>query len=369
MIKFLDLQAVNNKYREEIHEAVLRTVDSGWYLLGKETQRFEAAYASYIGTKHCVGCANGLDAITLIFKALIHMGRLKKGDEVLVPANTFVATIHGVTQNGLRPIFVDARDDNGQIDEALLNKAITPKTKALLTVHLYGQNSLNEYIIDFCKSNNLILIEDNAQAHGCFYGQKRTGSIGWASAHSFYPGKNLGALGDGGAVTTNDDELASLIRQLGNYGYSRKYVCDEMGQNSRLDELQAAILNVKLKYLDDDIALRCTIARYYRENITNPLIRLPKFEEEHSHVYHLFPIRCKHRDQLQSYLTEKGIETLIHYPIPPHKQLCYKEYNHFTLPITEAISQEIISLPISPAMSLSEAEIVVQALNNFAIEE
>lgn len=367
MIKFLDLQAVTNKYRDEIHEAVLRTINSGWYLLGKETERFETAYATYIGTKHCVGCANGLDALTLIFKALIRMGLLKKGDEVLVPANTFVATIHGITQNGLRPIFVDVRDDNGQINECLLDDILTPKCKALLTVHLYGQCSLSERVINFCESNNLLLIEDNAQAHGCTYKQKRTGSLGFAAAHSFYPGKNLGALGDGGAITTDNAELASMIRQLANYGYSRKYICDEMGQNSRLDELQAAILNVKLGHLDEDIKLRQTIAHYYHDNINNPHIYLPKTDEENiGHVYHLFPIRCKQRDKLQDYLTTKGIETLIHYPIPPHKQLCYKEYNHFTLPITETICSEILSLPISPVMTLSEAKAVVQALNEFS---
>ena len=366
MIKFLDLKAVTNKYQTEIHEAVMRTVNSGWYLLGNETQRFETAYASYIGTKYCVGCANGLDAITLIFKALIRMGYLQEGDEVLVPANTFIATIHGLTSNGLRPILVDARDDNGQIDEALLKQAYTTKCKALLTVHLYGQCSLTERITEFCKRKGLLLIEDNAQAHGCRFKSKRTGSIGIAGAHSFYPGKNLGALGDGGAITTNDARLATLVRQLGNYGYSQKYVCDEMGQNSRLDELQAAILNVKLRHLDEDIALRQTIARFYRKHITNPEIRLPKLEDESSHVYHLFPIRCAQRDKLQNYLTQKGIETLIHYPIPPHKQQCYKEFNHLKLPITECISKEVLSLPISPVMSLSDAEKVVDALNNFA---
>ena len=366
MIKFLDLKAVTNKYQTEIHEAVMRTVNSGWYLLGNETQRFDTAYASYIGTKYCVGCANGLDAITLIFKALIRMGYLQVGDEVLVPANTFIATIHGLTSNGLRPILVDARDDNGQIDEALLKKAYTTKCKAFLAVHLYGQCSLTKELTEFCESKGLLLIEDNAQAHGCRFKSTRTGSIGIAGAHSFYPGKNLGALGDGGAITTNDSRLATLVRQLGNYGYSQKYVCDEMGQNSRLDELQAAILNVKLRHLDEDIALRQTIARFYRKHITNPEIRLPKLEDESSHVYHLFPIRCAQRDKLQNYLTQKGIETLIHYPIPPHKQQCYKEFNHLNLPITECISNEVLSLPISPVMSLSDAEKVVDALNNFA---
>ena len=366
MIKFLDLQAITAKYQDEIHNALKRTVDSGWYLLGKETELFEKAYAEYIGVQHCVGCANGLDAIHLMFKALIQLGRLHKGDEILVSANTFIATIHGITENGLRPIFVDARDDNGQLDEALLSRLITNKTRAVFIVHLYGQCALTQGIEEFCKTNNLLLLEDNAQAHGCRYGMKRTGSLGFAAAHSFYPGKNLGALGDGGAVTTNDAELAATIRQLGNYGYSRKYVCDSMGRNSRLDELQAAVLRVKLAHLDDDIAARQAVARYYYEHIANPLIQLPTVGEQGTHVYHLFPIRCKQRDKLQKYLAEKGIETLIHYPIPPHKQLCYNEYQHLTLPITELISNEELSLPISQVMTISDAENVVTALNEFS---
>ena len=366
MIKFLDLQAITAKYQNEIHDALKRTVDSGWYLLGKETELFEKAYAEYVGVNHCVGCANGLDAIHLMFKALIQLGRLHKGDEILVSANTFIATIHGITENGLRPIFVDARDDNGQLNETLLSSLITHKTRALFIVHLYGQCALTQGIEEFCKTNNLLLLEDNAQAHGCRYGMKRTGSLGFAAAHSFYPGKNLGALGDGGAVTTNDAELASTIRQLGNYGYSRKYVCDSMGRNSRLDELQAAVLHVKLTHLDNDIAARQAIASYYNEHIENPLIQLPTVGENDTHVYHLFPIRCKQRDKLQKYLAEKGIETLIHYPIPPHKQLCYKEYQHLTLPITELISNEELSLPISQVMTISDAENVVTALNEFS---
>ena len=366
MIKFLDLQAITQKYQEEIHQAILRTVDSGWYLLGAETKQFEEEYASYIGTNHCVSCANGLDAIILMLKALIRLGRLNEGDDILVPANTFIATIHGITENGLHPIMVDARDDNGQIDETLLQKAITPKSKALLLVHLYGQCALTKGIEKFCESNNLLLLEDNAQAHGCHYDHRRTGSLGVAAAHSFYPGKNLGALGDGGAVTTNDEELATLIRQLGNYGYSRKYVCDEMGCNSRLDEIQAALLRVKLAHLDEDIESRRAIAHYYREHICNPLIRLPKVNDATAHVYHIFPIRCEHRDKLQAYLANQGIETLIHYPIPPHKQLCYKAFNNLTLPITELIHREELSLPISPTMTTAEAAKVVEALNSFS---
>ena len=365
MIKFLDLQAVNDAYRDEIHEALLRVADSGWYLLGHETQEFETAYANYIGTRHCVGCANGLDAITLMLQALIRLGKLQKGDAVLVPANTFIATIHGITANGLRPIFVDAREDNGQLDEAQLKALFTPQCRALLLVHLYGQCALTEGITAFCETHDLILLEDNAQAHGCRYKGKRTGSLGLAAAHSFYPGKNLGAMGDGGAVTTDDAELAALIRQLGNYGYSRKYVCDEMGRNSRLDELQAALLRVKLRHLDEAIAARQRIAAYYRQHIQNPHILLPKKAEPEGHVYHLFPIRCKQRDALQDYLSERGIETLIHYPIPPHQQECYQAFQLLNLPVTERIHDEELSLPISPVMPLADAETVVKALNEF----
>lgn len=366
MVKFLDLQAITHKYQKEIQEAVSRTVDSGWYLLGNETKQFEKAYATYIGTNYCVGCANGLDAITLMLKALIRLGRLQEGDEILVPANTFIATILGITENKLRPIFIDARDDNGQIDETQFNNALTSRTKAMLIVHLYGQCAMTERIMSFCESHKLLLLEDNAQAHGCYFRGQRTGSLGVAAAHSFYPGKNLGALGDGGAVTTDDKELAQMIRQLGNYGFSRKYVCDEIGRNSRLDELQAAVLNIKLKHLDEDIATRRLIANYYRTHIDNEWIRLPKVNDEASHVYHLFPIRCQQRDLLQTYLSNNGIETLIHYPIPPHKQLCYKEYNHLVLPTTEYIHAEELSLPISPVMTLAEAEEVVRVINTFS---
>lgn len=369
MIKFLDLQALTHKYHDEIHEAVKRTVDSGWYLLGKETQQFEQHYAAYIGVEHCVGCANGLDALMLMFKALVLQGRLKEGDEILVPANTFIATIHGITENGLRPVFVDARDDNGQLDETLLSAALTPRTRALLLVHLYGQCAMAQAIEDFCAKHNLLLLEDNAQAHGCLYGTRRTGSLGTAAAHSFYPGKNLGAMGDGGAVTTNDATLAALVRQLGNYGYSEKYICPEIGRNSRLDELQAAILDVKLRHLDADIEARRNIADYYRDHITNPLISLPRISERTAHVYHLFPIRTKHRDALQKHLQERGIETLIHYPIPPHKQQCYSMFNTLSLPVTERISAEELSLPISPVMTLEEVREVVNALNDFCPEK
>lgn len=365
MIKFLDLQALTQKYHDEIYEAVKRTVDSGWYLLGREVQEFEAKYASYIGTNHCVGCANGLDALILMFRALVVQGVLKEGDEVLVPANTFIATIHGITENGLRPLFVDARADNGQIDESQLAQALTPRTRALLLVHLYGQCALTPGIEAFVKQHQLILLEDNAQAHGCLYRGRRTGALGALAAHSFYPGKNLGALGDGGAITTNSKELAKLIRSLANYGYSEKYVCEHKGRNSRLDEIQAAILKVKLSHLESDIQARRAIANYYLAHINHPLIAVPSVPTATEHVFHLFPIRTTHRDALQSYLRNSGVETLIHYPIPPHKQQCYATYQHLVLPTTEAICQEILSLPISPVMSLEDAKRVVSLLNRF----
>ena len=368
MIKFLDLQALTHKYQDEIHEAIKRTVDSGWYLLGGESQEFETQYASYIGTKYCVGCANGLDALILMFRALIIQGVLKEGDEILVPANTFIATIHGITENGLTPVFIDARNDNGQIDEGQLTKALTTRTRALLLVHLYGQCALTRGIEEFVENHQLILLEDNAQAHGCAYHGRKTGSFGMLAAHSFYPGKNLGALGDGGAVTTNNKELAELIRGLANYGYSQKYVCEYIGRNSRLDEIQAAILKVKLSHLEEDIQLRRVIANYYLTHINNPLISLPAIHTISEHVFHLFPVRSPYRNELQNYLKDNRIETLIHYPIPPHKQQCYEEYKHLSLPITEVISQEILSLPISPVMDLEDAKIIVEYLNHFDVK-
>lgn len=365
MIKFLDLQKVTEKYADEIHEAVLRVVDSGWYLQGEENKRFEQHFAEYIGTKYCIGCANGLDALIWIFRAYIELGVMKPGDEVVVPANTYIATILSITENGLKPVLVEPKFDTLEIDDDKIEEVITPRTKAICIVHLYGRCAYTEKIGELCKKYNLKLIEDNAQAHGCRFGEQRTGSLGDAAGHSFYPGKNLGAFGDGGAVTTDDEELANAIRALANYGSTRKYVFKYTGRNSRLDEVQAAVLDVKLKHLDGDNAHRQMIANYYYDHITNPLIKLPRRLPDSNNVYHLFPILCEKRDELQKYLSENGVQTLIHYPIPPHQQECYKEWNHMSLPVTEQIHQQELSLPISPVMIMEDVKIVAEFISTF----
>lgn len=338
MIKFLDLQKITTKYQGEIHAAVKRVIDSGWYLQGKENEAFEINYARYIGTKYCVGCANGLDALIWIFRAYIEMGIMHPGDEIIVPANTYIASILAITENGLKPVLVEPDIETYQIDDTKIEAVITQRTKAILIVHLVWAMRLFEQIGELCKKYNLKLIEDNAQAHGCQFNGKKTGSLGDVSGHSFYPGKNLGALGDAGAVTTNDKELAEVVRALANYGSSQKYIFKYTGRNSRLDEIQAAVLNVKLKYLDQDIAIRKQVARHYIKNINNQKITLPIVKDWKAHVFHLFPIRCKYRDELQQYLTQEGIQTIIHYPIPPHKQKCYKEWNDY-IPHYRANSQ------------------------------
>ena len=370
-IPFLSLHDVTAKYKDEIHEAVKRVVDSGWYLQGKENELFEQHYAEYIGTKHCIGCANGLDALIWIFRAYIELGVMKPGDEVIVPANTYIATILAITENGLMPVLVEPRKDTLQIDDSLIEERITERTKAICIVHLYGRNACTNRILDLCRKYDLKLVEDNAQAHGCRFNGKRTGSLGSAAGHSFYPGKNLGALGDGGAVTTDDDELAAAIRALANYGSQKKYVFKYTGRNSRLDEIQAAVLDVKLKYLDEDIAKRQAIAAYYYDNINNPLIALPTRLSDTENVYHLFPILLQNkeqRDALQAYLAENGVGTVIHYPIPPHLQECYKN-SPFRgvggLPITEQIADTELSLPISPTMTMKEAAEVVRLINEW----
>ena len=365
MIKFLDLKAVNALYAAEMEEALLRTARSGWYLRGEETRRFEEEYARYIGCRHAIGCGNGLDALRLIFRAYMEMGLLHEGDEVIVPANTYIASILAITDNGLKPVFVEPNRETLQIDDEQIEQAITAKTRAVMIVHLYGRCAYTERIGEQCKMYNLLLIEDNAQAHGCHYQEERTGSLGHAAGHSFYPGKNLGALGDGGCVTTDDDELASVIRALENYGSEEKYVFKYTGYNSRLDELQAAVLAVKLKHLDEDNLHRAAIAEVYYKGIANPLVRLPQHVDSLHNVYHLFPVFCEERDRLHQYLKEQGIETLIHYPIAPHQQECYKEYAHLSLPITEEIHRTELSLPIGPTMTLDEAKVVVNAINEF----
>ena len=365
IVPFLSLFDVTAKYKEEIHSAVSRVIDSGWYLHGIENERFEENYSKYIGTEYCVGCANGLDALILIFRAYIELGVMKPGDEVIVPANTYIATILSITENGLKPILVEPSLDSYEIDDSRIEEAITSKTRAICIVHLYGRCAYTEKIAELCRKYNLKLIEDNAQAHGSMFKGKRTGSIGDASGHSFYPGKNLGALGDGGAVTTNDDQLAEMVRTLANYGSSRKYVFDYCGKNSRLDDIQAAILNVKLRHLDEDNAQRKKVARYYIDNIKNPDIVLPVVKEWEANVFHIFPIRCEQRDELQQHLTENGVQTIIHYPTPPHKQKCYEEWNGMSLPITEKIHKEELSLPMSSVLSESAICKVVEILNNW----
>ena len=364
-VPFLSLKDVTDKYKEEIHEAALRVIDSGWYLQGNENEKFENDYANYIGTKYCVGCANGLDALVWIFRAYIELGVMKPGDEVIVPANTYIATILAITENGLVPVLVEPNINTYQIDDSLIEAKITDKTKAITIVHLYGQCAYTDKIGELCKKYNLKLIEDNAQAHGCIFNGKKTGSIGDAAGHSFYPGKNLGALGDAGAVTTNDEKLANAIRSLANYGSQKKYVFQYCGHNSRLDEIQAAILDVKLKHLDEDIVLRKAVAKKYIEGIKNPKIVLPKIADWNQHVFHLFPILYERRDELQKYLESNGIGTNIHYPIPPHKQECYKEWNSICLPVTEKIHAQELSLPMSPCLTDDQVKYVINTINNW----
>ena len=377
-VPFLSLHDVTAMHGDEICEAALRVISSGWYLQGKENKAFEQHYAEYIGTKYCIGCANGLDALIWIWRAYIELGVMQPGDEVILPANTYIATHLGITENGLVPVCVEPNPRTLEIDDALIEAAITPRTKAICIVHLYGRCACTQKILDLCKKYNLKLVEDNAQAHGCRFNGKRTGSLGDAAGHSFYPGKNLGALGDAGAVTTNDPELAAAIRALANYGSQRKYVFKYTGRNSRLDEIQAAILDVKLKYLDEDIAKRQEVAAYYYEHINNPLIELPERLPDKNNVYHLFPVlvapqslegEVSTRDSLHDYLQEHGIGTVIHYPIAPHKQECYAKEAWNTpqlkLPITEGLADTELSLPISPCLTKEQVEWVAICINEF----
>lgn len=380
MIPFLSLKDVTALHGAEINEAVSRVVNGGWYLQGKENEQFEADYSLFIGTKYTVGCANGLDALIWIFRAYIEMGVMQPGDEVIVPANTYIATILAITENGLKPVLVEPKLNTLEIDDDLIEAAITPKTKAIAIVHLYGRNAYTDKIGALCKKYNLKLVEDNAQAHGCvanvndnlnLNGKKVTGSIGDAAGHSFYPGKNLGALGDGGAVTTNDPELAAAVRALANYGSQKKYVFKYTGRNSRLDEIQAAVLDVKLKHLVEDNQHRKEVAHCYYDGIKNPLITLPDLLPDEQNAYHLFPILVGggKRDALHDYLEQNGVGTVIHYPIPPHKQECYAKeaWNtpQLSLPITERIADEELSLPIGPAITMEEVKQVIDLINQF----
>ena len=371
MIKFLDLQQVTAKYKDEIHEAVNRVIDSGWYLQGKENEKFEADYSAYIGTKYTVGCANGLDALIWIFRAYVEMGIMKAGDEVIVPANTYIASILAISENGLRPILVEPSIETYQIDDSKIEEFITERTKAILIVHLYGQCAYTEKIGELCKKYNLKLIEDNAQAHGCLFKGKKTGSLGDAAGHSFYPGKNLGALGDAGAVTTNDKELAEIVRSVANYGSTRKYVFKYIGRNSRLDEIQAAVLDVKLKYLVEDNAHRKEVGKYYIENLNNSIVIQPDTLPYEQNVFHLFPILVGEgkRDALHDYLEQNGVGTVIHYPVAPHEQECYKKEGwnipQLSFPIAEKIADEELSLPIGPTITLEEVKQIIELINKF----
>ena len=425
MLKFYDLKEITSLHADEYKDAVSRVIDSGWFLHGKETAAFEVSYARYIGTRHCIGTGNGLDALWLILRAYMEMGIMSEGDEVIVPANTFIATINAIVLSGLKPVLVEPTWEGLTIDTTKIEAAITPRTRAIITVHLYGRLAYDDTMQRLCTTYGLKLIEDNAQAQGCrvnegsrmlnaglskndaeskilnseangqrsmvngqrstVNGQRsmvngqRTGSLGDAAAHSFYPGKNLGATGDAGAVTTDDAELAETIRALGNYGMKEKYVCGNIGQNSRMSEMDAAVLSVKLRYLDEDNRKRQQLAAYYYDNIHSPLVTLPSRLPDINNVYHLFPVFCSQRDRLRQHLLDKGIETLIHYPIPPHMQACYagnpsssqvklsplKDYPQGSLPITERIHAQELSLPMSPVITPQEAEAIVTAVNGF----
>ena len=365
MVKLLDLQAITAMHGDEIKAAVNRVIDSGWFLQGNENKQFEADYAKYIGTEHCIAVANGLDALYLLMRGYKEMGLMQDGDEIIVPANTYIATIIAITRNNLVPVMVEPTWEHLEIDIDKIEAAITPKTKGVMIVHLYGRIAYNDILGEICKYHGLKLMEDCAQSHGCAWKGVKTGALGDSAAHSFYPGKNLGALGDAGAVTTNDSELASVIRALANYGSQKKYVFKYVGTNSRMAETDAAALDVKLKYLDEDNCSRQKLAAFYYEHINNPLISLPSRIPDENNVYHQFPIFSEHRDKLQEYLKENGVQTLIHYPIPPHKQECYKEWNEHNYPITEKIHSQELSIPMNQVVSQDEAMRVVELLNAF----
>lgn len=366
MIKFLDLQKINLFHQQEIEEQILNTFRSGWYLLGKQVAKFESGLSQYTAAKNAIGVANGLDALRLILKAYIELGIMKAGDEVIVPANTYIASVLAISDNGLVPVLVEPDTETFNIDVAKIAERITPKTKAILIVHLYGRVIFSETLKNLAEKHRIKIIEDNAQAIGAEWNGIKTGNLGDAAGFSFYPGKNLGALGDGGAVTTNDDELAKTIRAIANYGSNKKYVNIYKGLNSRLDEIQAAVLNVKLKYIDQENEVRRKIAERYCNEINNPKILLPQLPATRmEHVWHLFVIRTTEREKLQQYLSDNGIQTLIHYPIPPHKQEAYQELNHLLFSITEQIHQEVLSLPISPIMTNEEIDTIIKIINNY----
>ncbi|WP_265132323.1 DegT/DnrJ/EryC1/StrS family aminotransferase [Chryseobacterium oranimense] len=366
MIKFLDLQKVNLQHQEEIENRLLSVFRSGWYLLGSELKNFETNLASYIGSEYALGVANGLDALRLIFRAYIELGFMQPGDEVIVPANTYIASVLALSDNGLVPVFVEPDASTYNIDISKIEEKITPKTKAILIVHLQGRIVFSEELKNIAAKHNLKIVEDNAQAIGAEWKGIKSGNLGDAAGFSFYPGKNLGAIGDAGAVTTNDKELFEAIRAIANYGSNQKYVNIYKGLNSRLDEIQAAVLDVKLKHIAHENGTRREVAKRFIAEINNPKIILPENPaDENEHVWHVFVIRTKKRDELQAYLTEKGISTIIHYPIPPHKQEAYKEYNHLSFPVTEKMHEEVLSLPISSVLEEKEIQAIIEAVNGF----
>lgn len=351
-------------HADEISSAMQQVINSGWFLQGESIRQFEKNYSNYIGTRYCVTCGNGLDALSLIIRAYKELGKLKDGDEIIVPANTYIATILAITENNLTPVLVEPDLRTLEIDDRLIETAITPRTRAIMLVHLYGRCAYTEHIGAICQQHNLKLIEDNAQAHGCKFGNHRTGSLGDVAAHSFYPGKNLGALGDAGAVTTDDSTLAKVIRTLANYGSARKYEFSYKGRNSRMDEIQAAVLNVKLSYLDADNSRRKEIAHIYQAKTANHRITIPHTSDR-DNVYHIFPILCQEREKLQQYLNANGVQTMIHYPIPPHRQQSYKEWNYRSLPVTEQIHEQELSIPCNQALENEEIEKIIYLLNQF----
>ena len=365
MISFLDLKQINGHYKDELIEACIKVIDSGWYIQGNECNEFEKEFAKYCGTKYAIGVANGLDALTLIFRAYKVLGVMKNADEVIVPSNTYIASLLAISENNLVPVLVEPDINTYLIDPSKIEEKITPKTKAILPVHLYGQTCQMDEIEKIAKKYNLKVIEDSAQSHGAYFKDKRSGNLGDASGFSFYPGKNLGALGDGGAVTTNDEGLTKVIKALGNYGSHKKYENLYKGLNSRLDEIQAAMLRVKLKYLDEEIEKRRDIAGYYIENIKNKNIILPTVHENNNHVWHLFEIRTSKREELQKYFDENGIQILLHYPLAPHKQEAYREWNNNSYAISEQIHNEVLSLPISAVQSLKDTKKIVEILCNW----
>ena len=366
MIPFLDLKAINSQYRDELIVACTRVIDSGWYINGIELELFEQEFASYCGTKYAIGVANGLDALILTLRAWKELGKLQDGDEVIVPSNTYIASILAISANNLTPILIEPDITTYNICPDKIRAAITDKTKAILPVHLYGRLADMPAIIDIAKRHDLLVLEDSAQAHGASINGQKAGNWGDASGFSFYPGKNLGALGDAGAITTNNDELANTLRALRNYGSHEKYKNLFQGVNSRLDEIQAAMLRVKLRYLDEEIIHRRKIAAAYIEGIDNQAIVLPS-QQDKNHVWHVFVIRCEQRDALQNYLAENGVQTLIHYPIPPHRQQAYEEWNNLSYPISEKIHKEVLSLPISPVLKLESIIKIVELCNKFEL--